>query len=107
MPQTQQLSAQLDRLPSFEPGPFPVISLYLNLQADDRGRDRFEPFLRRELADRIRTYGSSGPERDSLQQDAANIRAYVGGIEPAANGLAIFACSGADMFEAVALAAPI
>jgi peptide subunit release factor 1 (eRF1) len=107
MPQIQQLAAQLDRLAAFEPGPFPVISLYLNLQSDDRGRDRFEPFLRRELADRLRTYGSSAPERDSLQQDAAKIRRYVDQIEPSANGLAVFACSGSDLFEPVSLAAPI
>ena len=107
MPQIQQLSAQLDRLASFEPGPFPVISLYLNLQADDRGRDRFEPFLRRELADRLRTYRSSAPERESLQRDATKIRSYIENIEPSANGLALFACSGADLFAAVSLAAPI
>jgi peptide chain release factor subunit 1 len=107
MPQIQRLSKQLDRLATFEPGPFPVISLYLNLQADDRGRDRFEPFLRRELADRLRTYGARAPERDSLQKDAAKIRSYIEGIEPSTNGLALFACSGADLFEALPLAAPI
>jgi peptide chain release factor subunit 1 len=107
MPHIDQLSAQLDRLAAFEPGPFPVISLYLNLQADDRGRDRFEPFLRKELADRVRTYGARAPERDSLQTDAAKIRQYVAGIDASVNGLALFACSGADLFEPVLLAAPI
>jgi peptide chain release factor subunit 1 len=102
-----QLSAQLDRLAQFEPGPFPFISLYLNLQADDRGRDRFEPFLRKELADRVRTYSSTAPERESLQKDAEKIRAYIDRVERSVNGLALFACSGADMFEPVPLAAPI
>jgi peptide subunit release factor 1 (eRF1) len=107
MPHIDQLSAQLDRLAVFVPGPFPVISLYLNLQADDRGRDRFEPFLRRELADRVRTYATSAPERDSLQRDAEKIRQYVTGIDASVNGLALFASSGADLFEPVPLAAPI
>jgi peptide chain release factor subunit 1 len=107
MPHIDQLSAQLDRLAAFEPGPFPVISLYLNLQADNRGRDRFEPFLRKELADRVRTFAARAPERDSLQTDAAKIRDYVAGIEKSVNGLALFACSGADLFEPVLLAAPI
>ena len=53
MPLLDQLSAQLDRLAEWDPGPFPVVSLYLNLQADDKGRDNFEPFLRKELSDRI------------------------------------------------------
>ena len=65
MPTTDQLSAQLDRLAEFDSGPFPVVSLYLNLQPDEHGRDRFEPFLRKELDDRLRTYPTSGPERDS------------------------------------------
>jgi peptide chain release factor subunit 1 len=107
MPQIEQLSAQLDRLAAFEPGPFPFISLYLNLQADDRGRDRFEPFLRKELADRIRTYASSAPERESVQKDAEKIRSYVSSVDRSVNGLAIFACSGAGVFETVPLAAPI
>ena len=107
MPQIEQLSAQLDRLAAFDPGPFPVISLYLNLQSDEHGKDRVEPFLRKELTERIRTYAASTPERNSLETDAEKIRQYVGSVEPSMNGLAVFACSGADLFETVALAAPI
>jgi len=107
MPQLEQLATRLDRLASIEAGPFPVISLYLNLQADEHGKDRFEPFLRKELADRIRTYGTSSPERRSLEQDADKIRRYVGNLEPSVNGLAVFACAGAELFEAIPLAAPI
>ena len=105
--QLEQLAAQLDRLAAFEAGPFPVISLYLNLQPDENGKDRFEPFLRKELTERIRTYATSTPERNSLEADAANIRTYLEHVEPSINGLAVFTCSGADMFEAVPLAAPL
>jgi peptide chain release factor subunit 1 len=107
MPPLEQLTAQLDKLAAFEASPFPVISLYLNLQPDDRGRDRFEPFLRKELADRVRTYATAGPERESLEKDAERIRNHVRDVERSANGLAIFACSGADLFEAIELAAPV
>lgn len=107
MPSTDQLSAQLDRLAAFDSGPYPVISLYLNMQPDQRGRDNYDPFLRKELTDRVRTYPADGPERSSLEKDAERIRQHVGGVEPSANGLAIFACSGADLFEAVPLAAPV
>src|SRR5438552_4120435 len=102
-----QLSAQLDRLADWDPGPFPVVSLYLNLQPDDRGRDHFAPFVRKELDDRIATFGSEGPERASLHEDARKIREYVDAIDRAANGLAVFCASGADLFEALPLAAPI
>ena len=105
--QLDQLSTQLDRLAAFEAGPFPVISLYLNLQPDEYGKDRFEPFLRKELTERIRTYATTTPERNSLETDAEKIRTYLGQIEPSINGLALFTCSDAEMFEAVPLAAPI
>lgn len=102
-----QLAAQLDRVASADTGPFPVISLYLDLRPNEHGRDQFEPFLRKELADRVHTYPSSGPERESLQADEARIREYVAGIDGSINGLALFACHGAGLFEAIELAAPI
>jgi peptide chain release factor subunit 1 len=107
MPLTEALSAQLDRLAAWEPGPFPVVSLYLNTQPDQHGRDHFEPFLRKELPERVRTYPAEGPERTSLEQDASRIPAYLADLDPSVNGVAIFSSSGAGMFEAVELAAPI
>jgi len=107
MPSLDQLSAQLDRLAAFDPGPFAVISLYLNTQPDQNGRDHFEPFLRKELAERVRTYPASGPERESLEEDADKIRRYVGDLQRSANGLAIFACAGAELFDAMPFAAPV
>jgi peptide chain release factor subunit 1 len=106
MPQLDELASQLDRLAAFEPGPFPVVSLYLNLQADARGRDSFGPFVRKELGARIDTYGAA-PERESLERDAERIQSYLDGIDRSANGLALFACHGAELFEAFQLAAPI
>jgi len=107
MPTTHALSAQLDRLAAVEPGPFPVVSLYLNAQPDQHGRDNFEAFLRRELPERIRTYPADGPERKSLLDDSERIEHYVANLDASANGVAVFASSGAGLFEAVELAAPI
>jgi peptide chain release factor subunit 1 len=104
---TEQLASQLDRLAAVEPGPFPVVSLYLNLQPDQHGRDSFEPFVRKELAERLRTYSGHGPERESLQRDLERVRRHVETIDPAANGLALFACAAADLFESISLAAPL
>jgi peptide chain release factor subunit 1 len=107
MPTIDELNVQLDRLAAAETGPFPVISLYLDLRPNERGRDQFEPFLRKELAERVATFDASGPERESLDQDAEKIRAAVGELDKALNGAAIFACHGADLFEVVPLSAPI
>lgn len=104
MPTLEQLNAQLDRLAGFDAGPHPVVSVYLNLQADQHGRDNFEPFLRKELDDRLATYPASGPERASLTADAGKIRDYVQQLDPSDNGLALFSSSSANLFEAIALA---
>src|SRR5438105_7027232 len=101
MPQLEQLSAQLDRLAAWDPGPFPVLSLYLNLQRDEQGRDRFGQFLRKELTERIETFAAHTPERESLDQDAEKIRALVENLDKSINGLAVFSCSENDLFEAV------
>jgi peptide chain release factor subunit 1 len=103
---TEQLAAQLDELTAFDFGPYPVISLYLNLQPGEHGRDQFQAFVRNALPERIASY-APGPERDSLEKDADAIRAYLDTVEPSANGLALFAASGAGFFQALQLAAPI
>lgn len=107
MPRTDQLTAHLDRLAAFDGGPFPVLSLYLNAQPNQHGRDHFDTFLRVELADRLRTYPAEAPERQSLEQDHARIAEYLQTIDRSANGIAIFACSAARLFEAIQLAAPV
>jgi peptide chain release factor subunit 1 len=107
MPLTDALSAQLDRLSAFEPGPFPVVSLYLNAQPDQHGRDHFDSFLRRELPERIRTYPAAGPERKSLEEDAEKIRRHAETLTASANGVVMFASSGAGLFDSLELAAPI
>jgi peptide chain release factor subunit 1 len=107
MPTIEQLTIQLDRIAATDPGPFPVISLYLDLRPNEHGRDQFDQFLRKELSERVNTYPAKGPERDSLEADANRIREYVANLAGSANGLALFACHGADLFEALELAAPI
>ena len=93
------LSDYLDQLSAFEPTPLPVISLYLNAQPDQHGRDNFEPFVRKEFAAVARTFESRSPERRSFEADAERIRAYLkDDVKPSSNGLAIFACAGKDEF---------
>ena len=109
MDSTSPLSAQLDRLAQFEGTTAPFISLYLNAQPNDRGRDQFSVFLKQELRGRAATYDLETPARDSLDRDIQRIEAYVESeLQPSANGVAIFACAAADdFFEALQLDAPI
>ena len=41
------LAEQIDTLAAFAPTALPVISLYLNTQSDDHGRDNFASFVKK------------------------------------------------------------
>jgi peptide chain release factor subunit 1 len=102
------LADQLDRLARFEPAPYPVLSLYLNTQPNARGRHEYQTFVRQEFKARSRTYPAGSPERDSLDKDLERIATFLANeLQPSANGVAIFACSAAELFETVQLTAPI
>ncbi len=101
------LDDQLARLAAFEPSPYPVVSLYLNTQPDDRGRDNFQAFVRKELKARAQTYPQRSSERAMLERDMERIAAYLeSDLRPSANGVAIFACDAGELFETVQLDAP-
>jgi peptide subunit release factor 1 (eRF1) len=99
----------LVKLADFEPTGLPVLSIYLNLQSDQHGRTPdVQPYLDREFKALARTWPAGTPERESFDRDEERIRAFVAGdLENAANGLAIFACSGKNFFETIQLAAPV
>jgi peptide chain release factor subunit 1 len=99
----------LNRLAAFTPTSLPVISLYLNTQPDQHGRANFEPFVRKEFRARARSYPLRSPQRQSFERDAARIEKYLRDeLRPSTNGLAVFACAGADdFFEAAQVDAPI
>ncbi len=100
------LTAALDRLARFE-SRFPVVSLYLDARADSRGKDHYQPFVRKELAARQRTYPLRSAERKSFERDMEKIQEYLETrIEPSSNSIAIFACAGeGDLFEPLQLEA--
>ena len=101
------LTEQLDRLAAFEPSPFPVVSLYLNTQPNQTGRDQYQAFIRKEFKARSRTYPPESAERESLDKDLERISQFLESeIQPSANGVAIFACSAADLFETAQMTAP-
>jgi peptide subunit release factor 1 (eRF1) len=100
----------LARLVAFEPTTFPVLSVYLNTQPDQHGRaPDATAYLHREFKALARTWEASSPERHSFDRDVERIVAYATDqIDPSANGVAIFACWGADeFFEAIQLTTPV
>jgi peptide chain release factor subunit 1 len=108
MSPTATLTEQLERLAAFEPAPYPVISLYLNTQPGQHGRDQHQAFIRKEFKARSRTYPPNSSERESLDRDLEKISRYLEmQLQPSSNSVAIFACSAGELFETVQMAAPI
>src|SRR5687767_14402970 len=102
------LADQIRQLAAFEPTDVPVLSLYLDLSPDQQGRDGHTAFVRKALAQRVRSLPANTPARESLEADAARIDAYLrDSVRPSANGLALFTSSGAGFFDAVQLDTPL
>jgi peptide chain release factor subunit 1 len=101
------LREQLDRLVAFEPTDAPVLSLYLDMRANQHGRTAYDAFLRKTFADRARVL--KGEARKSFDADVERIQAYLGDeVRRSASAVAIFACSAQnDFFEALQLDVPI
>ena len=98
------LADELDRLAAWEPQGVPVLSLYLDTGPDETGRPRYHLFLKNELPARLETYRASSPERASLAADVSRIERYLeSDLQPSSNGLALFACDAAGLFEAFQL----
>jgi peptide chain release factor subunit 1 len=107
---TMSLEHLVEKLAAFEPqGGLPVVSLYLNAQADERGRHNFLGFVRKQFSERAKTYEPNTPERDSLDADLVRINRYLEqDIRSTTQGIAIFACTGTNnFFEPVQLEVPI
>jgi peptide subunit release factor 1 (eRF1) len=101
------LADVLDRLAAFEPAGAPVLSLYADARAGAHGKDGFEPLVRKELPERARSFRAHSPARESFDRDVEKIAAYLSEeVAPRANGIAIFACAGAGLFETVQIEAP-
>jgi peptide chain release factor subunit 1 len=103
------LTEQIDALAAFAPTALPVISLYLNTQSDDHGRDHFASFIKKELHTRAKTFAPQSAARASFVRDVDRIGKYLANeLRPSTNGLALFACAGIeDFFEALQLNAPL
>ena len=84
----------MDKLAAFEPTDLPVISLYLNAQANQHGRDNFDSFIRKEFKVKSKSFPLRSPARMSFEKDSERINTYLKNLRPSANGVAIFACAG-------------
>ena len=103
-----KLNKLMEKLMSFEPNGSPFITLYLDAEANENGRDEFDIWLKKVLSMRRKGFKEDSDEIKSFDRDVERIMDFAeNGVDPAANGIAIFACHGAnDFFETVQLDVP-
>src|SRR5258705_4000588 len=101
------LRDQLDRLAAIEPSERLIISLYLDMRPDQNGqRPHVDTFLRNSFDDQARAL--TGHARADFERTAERMSQYIAGQVPkSAKGLAIFASTTGDLFEAIPLSVPI
>jgi peptide subunit release factor 1 (eRF1) len=93
------LDSHLERLADIEPTFMPVISLYLDTQPDQHGRDHFEPFVRKAFASQVEAYGLRTETRERFEEIAGRIRSYLRDeVKASTNSVVIFARGGDDSF---------
>lgn len=100
------LRNRLEELAAVEPPDVPVLSLYLNLAANQHGRDSFDTFLRKAFAERRKAFRVHTPERESFDRSVARVEDHLATeVEASANGVAIFASAGGrhELFEVIQL----
>jgi len=98
----------MEVLAALEPSPFPVISLYLSLTSNQIGREEHQQFVRKAFNERGKGISEESPERESFDKDVTRIQEYLEKNNAAeGQAVAIFACSGSGLFEAIPLEAPI
>jgi len=98
----------LQKLAGFEPTGFPFLNFYLNAQVNENGQRTFDVYVRTQLSESAKNYEEESSERESFDRDAEKILAYLETVRPTAQGVAIFACAGAnDFFETVELDMPV
>lgn len=100
---------RIGRLLDFEATTLPVVSLYLNTRVDKTGKPQFESFLRKEFANRARTWPAGSPGRQSFENDMRRIEKYLeNDLKASTDAVAIFACDGCgNFFEALQLNTPL
>lgn len=101
----------LRRLAEFESTSLPVLSVYLDMRPQATGEDPGRRASLTILRDRLRaiegTLGPRGDAFDSFQADAERIQSFLDErFDRSSHGLAIFACSGADLWETIEAGAP-
>ncbi len=99
-----KLNSLVEKLAAFEPSGAPFISLYLNSEADQNGRDGYQTWLRNAFRDEAENLEEESEEASAFAAATERINNFLESeADEAANGIAIFASVGEEFFETIQL----
>lgn len=97
-----KLSSLLEKLAAFEPDGTPFVSLYLNAEANENGRDEYQTWLKNSIRDESEHYEEESEEAENFANITGRVNDFLDSrVNEAANGVAVFA--GGDFFETIQL----
>jgi len=93
---------------AWDPSEHPVVTCYVDWRVSGRGLHEAQTIVRKELHTHQAQLPTRGPARESFDADAARIEAYLADeADPAARGIAIFACHGRGLWWTATLGVPL
>jgi peptide subunit release factor 1 (eRF1) len=106
--QVPAVAERLARLTAVVPGPHRVVTCYLKLEPRDRSRSKYLIKLKnrvRQTSQALPRLGLARAVQEEIARDLERVQQYLRSPSnlPAAQGVAVFACEGLGLFEAVPL----
>jgi peptide chain release factor subunit 1 len=102
------LNGLIEKLAAFEPNGAPFISLYLDAQPNETGREDYKIWLKKEIAETGKTFPEDSAEAQNFNQTAQRIQDFLDNeVDRSASGIAVFmSLADPDFFETVQLDEP-
>ena len=100
-----KLNSLVEKLAAFEPSGVPFISLYLNSEANQNGRDEYAIWLKNTFRDEAENYEEESEEAHAFAEMTERINNFLESeADEQANGIAVFASVGDNgIFETIQL----
>ena len=101
-----KLNSLVEKLAAFEPSDAPFISLYLNAEANQNGRDEYRTWLKNSIRDEAENYEEESEEARAFAEATDRIGEFLDNSANEANGIAVFASTDGKFFETAQLDIP-
>ena len=103
-----KINKLIEKLAAFEPNGADFISLYLDVQANNNGRENYQAWLKKEISKASDEYEEDSEEAKSFNAAIEKIQNFSDSeADESANGIAVFASTGDDaLFETVQIDEP-